>query len=99
MSGTRVSERCPKCGNLVQFCPCRIVEPVSEGCLYHSNYIHATFYACTCGPEPLFVCECCEQLKVKAKLPGIGYVCDDCLDHYDDDYGSCRAVQEKQASC
>lgn len=38
----------------------------------------------------MYECECCELMTCTKKLPGIGYVCETCLCHYDDDYGSCR---------
>lgn len=27
----------------------------------------------------MYDCECCKRLNVPKKLPGIGYVCNDCL--------------------
>ena len=33
---------------------------------------------CTCVTPPMFSCEDCRRFIVPEKLPGAGYVCDEC---------------------
>lgn len=52
-------------------------------CKYH-NPTHSTLtvdrsWACTCVEPLMFSCETCQELKVPKKLPGLGYICDECL--------------------
>ena len=62
--------------------------PIEGGLLHHST--------CWCKqPDPdavTYECECCEQMTCTKKLKGIGYVCDGCVGHWDDAFGSCRTV-------
>lgn len=37
---------------------------------------------CTCGPVPMWSCDECHEFKVPAKKKGIGYVCDDCMEDW-----------------
>ena len=71
--------RCHDCWNLLQVCNCY---PSGDSCGFHGwgGRPGSKRWACTCTGERLFECDQCNELNVKDKIPGWGYLCDACFE-------------------